>query len=130
MIKDGVIADTSTLIDFLKNNEPCAAVIETLIKEKRLLTTGIIMAELLQGIKTITEENSVAELLEGIPVVEIDSVIWLKAGRISCALRRNGITLPLTDVAIAALCINHNLSIFTLDKHFQQIPGLKLFRIS
>ncbi|BCB96597.1 hypothetical protein JZK55_15190 [Dissulfurispira thermophila] len=26
--------------------------------------------------------------------------------------------------------IDHNLSIFTLDKHFQQIPGLKLFCIS
>ncbi|MBI4690333.1 MAG: hypothetical protein HY754_08725 [Nitrospirae bacterium] len=43
-------------------------------------------------------------------------------------LRRNGINLPLTDVAIAALSIEHNLKVFTLDKHFEQIPGVRIYK--
>ena len=52
----------------------------------------------------------------------------MKAGKLSCSLRRKGVTLPLTDIAIAVLAIEHNLSIFTLDKHFEQIPGVKLHK--
>jgi predicted nucleic acid-binding protein len=37
-------------------------------------------------------------------------------------------TLPLSDIAIAALSLEHNLSIFTLDGHFTKIPGVKLHK--
>lgn len=128
MIKDGVIVDTSALIDFLKNTEPNAKTVEDLITTKRLLTTGIIVGELLQGVRSSQEEQHVSELIDGIPSIELNTAAWLKAGRLACSLRREGITLPLTDVAIAALSIEHDLSIFTLDKHFEQIPGVKLFK--
>ena len=128
MIKDGVIVDTSALIDFLKNNEPNSATVEALIKDKRLITTGIIIAELLQGVKSSNEETCVCNLVDGIPVIELNSGLWLKAGKLSCSLRRKGITLPLTDIAIATLSIENNLSIFTLDKHFEQVPGVILYR--
>jgi len=36
--------------------------------------------------------------------------------------------LPLSDIFIAAIAIGHDLSIFTLDKHFSQIPNLKLYK--
>ncbi len=128
MTKDGVIADTSILIDYLKDKAPQAAVVTALISSKRIRTTGIISAELLQGARTATEEAYVIELLEGIPVMEMTSALWMKAGKLSCSLRRKGVTLPLTDIAIAVLAIEHNLSIFTLDKHFEQIPGVKLHK--
>jgi len=130
MTKDGVIVDTSILIDFLKNKAPYAAAVATLITSKRIRTTGIIMAELLQGARTATEEAYVVELLEGIPAIEVTSDLWMKAGRLSCTLRRKGITLPLSDIAIAALTIENNLSLFTLDRHFAKIPGVKLHNIT
>lgn len=128
MTKDGVLVDTSLLINFLKNKAPNAAAVERLITSKRIRTTGVIAAELLQGARTATEEAYVVELLEGIPAVEMTSALWMKAGRLSSSLRRKGITLPLSDIAIAALAIEHNLSIFTLDRHFEQIPGVKLHK--
>lgn len=128
MIRDGVIVDTSILIDFLKNKAPHAAEVATLITSKRIRTTGVIMAELLQGARTATEEAYVVALLEGIPSIEVTSALWMNAGRLSCSLRRKGMTLPLSDIAIAVLSIEHNLSIFTLDGHFTQIPGVKLHK--
>jgi len=128
MTKDGVIVDTSVLIDFLKDKMPHSAAVATLINSKRIRTTGIIMAELLQGARTATEEAYVIELLEGIPAIEVTSALWMKAGKLSCSLRRKGVTLPLSDIAIAVLAIEHNISIFTLDGHFEQIPGVKLHK--
>jgi len=130
MTKDGVIVDTSILIDFLKDKAPHAAVVTALILSKRIRTTGIISAELLQGARTATEEAYVIELLEGIPAMEVTSALWMKAGKLSCSLRRKSVTLPLSDIAIAVLAIEHNLSIFTLDGHFEQIPGVKLHKRS
>ena len=128
MTKDGVLVDTSALIDFLKDTAPNAAAVATIIHSKRICTTGIIMAELLQGARNAAEESFIAELLNGIPTIEITSAHWMKAGRLSCSLRRKGITVPLSDLAIAATAMEHNLQIFTLDNHFKQIPGVNLYR--
>ncbi len=129
MTGDGVIADTSVLIDFLKNKEPNAEAVAALIVSKRILTTGIIMAELLQGTRNAREEAYVAELTEAIPAIEITAAIWIKAGKLSSSLKRKGITLPLSDVAIAAAAMEYNISVFTIDDHFKQIPGVRIHEI-
>lgn len=129
MTGDGVIADTSVLIDFLKGKEPNAAAVAALIGEKRILTTGVIMAELLQGTRNAREEAFVTELIEALPTIEITAAIWVKAGKLSCSLRRKGITLPLSDVAIGAAAMEHNVSVFTLDDHFKRIPGVRIHEI-
>ncbi len=128
MIKNGVIADTSVLIDFLKNIEPNADAIASLLETKRLYVTGIIMAELLQGVRSEKEEQYIGKLIDGIDAIELTNKLWIKAGRLSCSLRRKGINLPLTDIAIAAIALEHNLSIFTTDKHFESIPGISIYK--
>ncbi|HOV89751.1 MAG TPA: hypothetical protein PKW07_03470 [Syntrophorhabdaceae bacterium] len=47
----------------------------------------------------------------------------------SCSLRRKGISLQLTDIAIAAIALEYNLPIFTIDKPFDNIPGINLYRL-
>jgi hypothetical protein len=129
MTGDGVIADTSVLIDFLKDKAPNAAAVAELIGSKRIITTGIIMAELLQGARNAREEAYVTELIEAIPAIEITAALWIKAGKLSCSLRRKGITLPLSDVAIATAAMEYNCSVFTIDDHFKQIPGVRMHEI-
>jgi len=55
-------------------------------------------------------------------------LLWQKAGELSAFLKKEGKNLPLSDIFIAALAIEHNLQIFTLDKHFEQIPGVKMYK--
>jgi len=128
MIKDGVIVDTSVLIDYLKGSEKYAEEITSLLEKNHAITTGIIIAELLQGIKNPKEEQNISELMAAIETLEISTELWIKAGRLSSSLRKKGINLPLTDVAIATLALEHNLHILTIDKHFEQIPGIHLFK--
>ncbi|MEW6068470.1 MAG: PIN domain-containing protein [Nitrospirota bacterium] len=128
MIEDGVIVDTAILIEFFKGTEGIAGDVSDLLQENRLVITGIVLAELLQGMKNLKEELLLDDFLLAVTPLEITTDIWLKAGRLALSLRRKGITLPLTDVAIAAISIEYNLSIFTLDKHFEQIPNLKIYK--
>ncbi|MGA1840047.1 MAG: PIN domain-containing protein [bacterium] len=127
MIKDGVIVDTSVLIDFLKGSEKYAEEVTSLLVKNRAITTGIIIAELLQGIKNPKEEQNISELMTSINTLEISTELWIKAGKLSSSLRKKGISLPLTDVTIATLALEYNLYIFTMDKHFEKIPGIHLF---
>ena len=128
MIKDGVVVNTSVLIEFLKGNEPISSEIEELLKTNRVIVTGIIVAELLQGVKSKKEEYKISLLSEAVELLEIPTEIWMKAGKVSSSLRRKGVNLPITDVAIASLATEYDLQIFTLDKHFRKIPGVKLYR--
>jgi len=128
MIKDGVLVDTSVLIDFFKGKDNISAAVSSLLQTNRVVITGIIIAELLQGMNNLKEELSLTGLLEGVHISEVSTGIWIKAGRTALALRKKGINLPLTDVAIATLAIEHNLSVFTLDRHFEQIPNLKIYK--
>jgi predicted nucleic acid-binding protein len=126
MIKDGVIVDTSVLIDFLRGEMENAEKVSRLLKDNRVVTTGIIIAELLQGLKDHKEEDKIVSLLSGLFCLEITTELWIKAGTLSLSLRRKGINLPLTDVAIAILAIKNDLSILTNDNHFKHIPKVKL----
>ncbi len=41
-------------------------------------------------------------------------------------LRGQGRLIPLTDLIIASLALEGDHQVFTLDEHFQRVPGLKL----
>lgn len=38
-----------------------------------------------------------------------------------------GVTLPLSDLVIAALALEHHCHIYSLGLHFKKIPGLLLY---
>lgn len=129
MIKDGVIVDTSVLIAFFKGKSEYVEEISRLLQENRLVVTGIIIAELLQGLKGLGEEQRISDLLTAVSPIELTTDLWVKAGKMSLSLRRKGVSLPLTDIAIAILAIEHDLSVFTLDKHYEKIPEVKIYKI-
>jgi hypothetical protein len=128
MARDGVIVDTSVLISFFIGESKIADKVTRLLQDNRVVTTGIIIAELLQGMKDVKEERDISGIFAEISPLEITTDLWIKTGKIALSLRREGINLPLTDVAIAALAMEHNLSVYTLDKHFEKIPGLKMYK--
>lgn len=87
---------------------------------------GIILAKLIQGLRNRGEKEKLVDLLGALHVFEIPFPQWEKAGEILALLRKNGITLPLSDIAIAANAICNSAIVMALDAHFQQIPELSL----
>ena len=54
--------------------------------------------------------------------------LWQSAAELSIAVKKNGVNLPLSGIFIATVAIENDLSIYTLDKHFEQIPNLRLYQ--
>ena len=65
------------------------------------------------------------EALKSLEYIEMSEDLWIKAGELSSALRRKGKTIPFSDILIAAIALENNLSILTVDKHFEEIKGAK-----
>ena len=89
---------------------------------------GVVLFELVQGVRTEDEKAKVLDALSNLSYVEMTKDLWQKAGELSASVKKKGLNLPLSDIFIAALAIEHNLQIFTLDKHFEQIPTVKIYK--
>lgn len=122
-----VLPDTCAWIDFFRGKPTRQAdLVEAAIVQGAVVTCGVVLYELLQGIKSAREEQSVLHALQGIPYIEMSSSLWIKAGQLSARLRGNSQTLPMSDVAIATLALEHDCSLVTVDRHFCGIPGIRI----
>jgi predicted nucleic acid-binding protein len=123
-----VIADTSVWIPFFNRpNSKEKATLDLLIDADEVALVGVILAELLQGCRSREERDELAEGLLALPYLEVNQTTWLKAGDLAWALLRKGVTLPLSDLVIAALAIEHHCRVYSLDLHFKKIPDLLLY---
>lgn len=114
------LIDTSIWIEFFRGRE---AVVQDfllpLIDRDKIHYDGIILGELLVGAFSQREYNFIKENFEGFKHLETDKGTFEEAGRIGCKLRRKGISVPITDLIIAAHSLKKNLVLATTDPHFQ-----------
>jgi tRNA(fMet)-specific endonuclease VapC len=124
-----IIADTSVWIEFFRNEtSPVSSYLKSQLRSGKVVITGMILAEILQGIKSNREVLLVKGNLESLPFIEINKAVWQQAGEMSATLRRKGITIPLSDIIIACAALIAGFEIYTLDPHFDKIPNLKLHK--
>lgn len=123
-----VIADTSVWISFF--NRPTSVekrTLDVLIDSDEVAMIGLVLAELLQGCRTPKERDALKETILALPYVEMTQPVWIRVGETSSALLRRGITLPIPDLIVAAVALEHQFEVYSLDNHFQKIPGLALY---
>ena len=124
-----LLPDTCAWIDFLRGGQtPLAAVLEQSLLSSEVMTCGVVLLELLQGIKSPREEELVQNALQALPHLEMTRNLWIKAGKLSSRLRSKGHILPLSDIIIAVLALEHNCAVLTVDRHFEVVPGLKAIK--
>jgi len=123
----GILADTSVWIEFFKQRSVTGDSLEALIIQGSVRVCGVVLFELVQGVKSEVERSKILGTVSHLPYVEMTPYLWQKAGDLSSSIRKKGLTIPLSDILIAALAMEHNLTIFTLDGHFEQIPGVKIY---
>lgn len=123
----GVVVDTSAWVDFLRGGRGrAAAAVEELVRSARAVTCGIVLAELLAGVNDAEQRDRLQEALAGLDYFEMREQTWRRVGELAAGLRGKGRTLPMSDLILAALAIEHDLPVFTVDNHFRQVPGLQL----
>lgn len=125
----GILADTSIWIEFFRSASKIGTRLETCIVENSLWVCGIVILELIQGIRSEAEKTKILETLSSLRYAEMTKSMWQKSGELSAAVKKKGLNLPLSDIILATLAIEHNLQVFTIDKHFEEIPGVRIYSI-
>ena len=126
-MKNRILVDTTIWIEFFRARSKIGDHLEMLLMENAVWTCGVVMFEVLRGIKSEGEKNKILGVLASLPYVEMTRKLWQRAADLSILLKKNGVNLPLSDIFIAAIATENDLSIYTLDNHFTQIPNLKLY---
>jgi len=122
-----IIVDTTVWIEFFRNPQsPHSNHLKDLLRQRRVVIVGMVLAEIVQGVKAPREADLVLTSLTKLPYSEMTKDRWQQAGEISASLRKKGTTLPLSDLIIAACALAEGGEIYTLDPHFKRIPGVKL----
>jgi len=122
-----ILVDTSVWVDFLRGvNSPQRHTLHKLIEDDEDISiTGIILTEILQGIKEDKDFKKVKDYLLEIPVYKLESTeTYLKAAYIYRDCRKTGKTVRKTiDCIIAAICIENGLTLLHKDKDFDLIEA-------
>jgi predicted nucleic acid-binding protein len=95
--------------------------VEYLLKEDAIITTGMVKLELLGGTKERKEFQRLKTRLDALEVVETNTALWEKAYDLAFGLRRKGITVPYTDILIAASALTVAGTVVHADAHFDSM---------
>jgi predicted nucleic acid-binding protein len=128
-VDNPILADTSVWVEFFKTNSKIGNTLEQLILENSIWICGIVLFELIQGVRSEDERSRILSIMLNLRYIEMTRPLWQKAGELASSLKKKGLNLPQSDIFIAAVAIDYNLSIFTLDKHFEQIPGVRIYKM-
>jgi hypothetical protein len=119
-----LLIDTSAWIEFLNNQPtPQAAYIETAIQNDRdIFICGIILTEILQGIRDDARHAAVKEALLRAEFIAARRSTYLYAADLYRSLRRKGVTIRnAPDCIIASLCIENEIPLLHHDRDFDHI---------
>lgn len=108
-------------------------VFRRLVAEDRdVAVPGIVLQELLSGVRTANEFDRLRDLMEGFPQILASCENHVDAARISNLCRRAGIAVSTVDCLIAAIVIGTKSQLLTGDEDFELIApqcGLQLFAL-
>jgi len=127
-----ILVDSSVWIHFFSSAPgPASDELAKLIERLELLAlTGVVVTEVLQGLRR--DARLVESYLAQIRMLEPQGFsTYLNAAAIFRTARSKGITLATIDVLIAAVALEHDAAVFTLDNdfsHIARITGLSLHK--
>lgn len=125
-----ILVDTCVWIDFFRGTESLyRAELRNLLHSRRVILCGVVVAELLQGIRQGRQRKELSRAVAGFPYQEMTRDIWIDAGILGARLNAIGHPIPMSDLAIAALALQQDLAVFTFDKHFDHVAQLRRHRM-
>ncbi|MGL6111492.1 MAG: type II toxin-antitoxin system VapC family toxin [Rubrivivax sp.] len=86
--------------------------------EEIVVTTGLVLQELLQGFAGPRARRDIIERFAALPLLGPDRQDHVDAAELRNGCRRAGVQLGTIDALLARLCIRHQLTLLTTDNDF------------
>ncbi len=117
------LIDSSAWIEYYRKvgNREYKSCISDAIQNNTAAVNGIIYLEILVSTKTQSEYDDILSDFSALHHLELDDRVFQKASKIGFDLRRKGITIPATDLIIAASAIVADVELIHFDSHYSYI---------
>lgn len=89
-----------------------------LLGSEVVVTTGLVLQELLQGFAGPKAQVQIIERFAALPLLQPDRQDHIDAAALRTTCRRAGVRLGTIDALLAQLCIRHELTLLTTDRDF------------
>ena len=119
-----VLVDTTVRIDFFADRPAAhvAALQELIENEEDLCLCGVVLAEVLQGIRFDSDYRKTKEYFDDLLFPPMRRATFLKAAEMYRDLRKRGITVRKpVDCMIASVAIEYDLRLLHNDRDFNRI---------
>jgi hypothetical protein len=122
---DVIIADTSVLVDHLRNHPEATRQLGEATKAHELCASVVTKVELLWGMRA-PEKRSVRSLIDALTWLPVTDAIAERAGRMARRYRASHSNIDLADYVIGATAVECGGSLWTRNvKHYPMFPELK-----
>lgn len=91
--------------------------------DEPVVTTGLVLQELLQGFSGPRARKALLEHFSALPMITPDRQDHVEAADLRNTCRRAGVQLGTIDALLAQLCIRHRLVMLTTDRDFIHAAG-------
>lgn len=92
---------------------------QALVGGQTVVTTGIILAELLRGAVHKDSRAKILQNLTALTYLEPSREDYILSAELSSTCRKHGVQLATVDSILAALTINNGLALLTTDRDFE-----------
>jgi predicted nucleic acid-binding protein len=129
-----LFVDTSVWSLALRRDSPASsrevrALVQAIESGEALLTTGLVLQELLQGFSGPRSGDQILERFSAVPLLVPDRDDHVRAAELRNYCRRSGVQVGTIDALLAQLCIRHDLTMLTTDKDFQRIADRSTLKL-
>ena len=97
------------------------ALIQAIDSGQTIVTTGLVLQELLQGFSGPKARSQILDRFSAVPLLMPDREDHIRAAELRNRCRRNGVQVGTIDALLAQLCIRHDLRMLTTDGDFQHV---------
>jgi hypothetical protein len=94
-----------------------------------VVTTGLVLQELLQGFSGAKAHAQIVERFAALPLLQPDRDDYVSAAALRNRCRRSGVQVGTIDALLAQLAIRHDLTLLTTDKDFEQVAKFTELRV-
>lgn len=95
-----------------------------------IVTTGLVLQELLQGFSGPKQRARILEAFSALPLIVPDRDDHIGAAELRNECRRKGTQVGTVDALLAQLCIRHELRMLTADADFGRIAAVSSLRLA
>ena len=121
-----LFVDTSVWSLALRRDAPSqVAEVHVLVRAleagEMVLTTGLVLQELLQGFSGPRNREQIVDRFAALPLLVPDRRDHVDAAELRNKCRRGGVQIGTIDAVLAQLCLRHDLTMLATDRDFRSM---------